>query len=117
MKRLQKRRERPVASEEGLTPRRRFFKRIKASKKRFTPINAPHNTSEYLIENNSSPFFDDDNSEYECLQSSKILLADSEELFDDDSIFQRKLSATSTLADSYGSDSLTNEKSSIFTIK
>ena len=60
MKRIIKARERPTMPKKGLTTKRRFFKRIKQSKKNYYQINAPHNTSEYLIENNSSPFYEDD---------------------------------------------------------
>ena len=78
-------------------------------------MKAPHNTSEYLIENNSSPFYEDENAD--LIPSSLIILEDSEELFDDDSILQRKISSTSTLGESIGIDSHLAKKTSIFTLK
>ena len=49
MKRIIKVRERPAMPKKGLNTKRRFFKRIKKSKKKYTQIDAPHNTSQYLI--------------------------------------------------------------------
>ena len=114
MKRILKRKERPASQKIGLTQKRRYFKRIKNSKKRNNQINAPHNTSQYLIENNSSPFYEDENAD--LIPSSLIILEDSEELFDDDSILQRKISSTSTLGESIGIDSHLAKQTSIFTL-
>ena len=38
----------------------RILKKIKASNKNYMEIVTPHNTSQYLIENNSTPFYEDD---------------------------------------------------------
>ena len=116
MKRMLQRKERPAMYKTGLTQKRRFFKRIKKNtKKRFNQINSPHNTSEYLIENNSSPFYEDENVDF--MPSSLIILDDFEELFDEDSLLQRKISSTSTLGQSIGIDSHLGKQTSIFTLK
>ena len=117
MKRMLKSRERPTMPKKGLTQRRRLFKRIKNSpQKRYYPINAPHNTSDYLIENNSSPFYEDDD-DINFIPSSLIILEDSEELFDDEPIFERKISSASTHAESIGIDSHIGKQTSIFSLK
>ena len=116
MKRMLQRKERPAMHKTGLTQKRRYSKRInKYFKKRYKQISAPHNISEYLIENNSSPFYEDENAD--LIPSSLIILEDSEELFDDDSILQRKISSTSTLGESIGIDSHLAKQTSIFTLK
>ena len=116
MKRMLKSRRRPSTQKNGLTPKRRWFKRIKnCSKKRFYPINAPHNTSDYLIKNNSSPFYEDD--DIEIIPSSLIILEDSEELFDEDSNYQRKISSAFTQGETIGIDSHIGKQTSIFSLK
>ena len=117
MKRMLKRKERPASHKNGLTQKRRFFKRIKNSKKRNNQINAPHNTSQFLIENNSSPFYEDEDTDIDFIPSSLIILDDSEELLDEDSIYQRKSSSTSTLGESFGIDSHRAKQTSIFSLK
>ena len=112
-----KRKERPASHKNGLTQKRRFFKRIKNSKKRNNQINAPHNTSQFLIENNSSPFYEDEDTDIDFIPSSLIILDDSEELLDEDSIYQRKSSSTSTLGESFGIDSHRAKQTSIFSLK
>ena len=99
----------------GLTQKRRLFKGIKSyAKKRYNQIKAPHNTSEYLIENNSSPFYEDENVDF--MPSSLIFLDDSEELFDEDSILQRKISSSSTLGESIVIDTHFAKQTSIFSL-
>ena len=116
MKKLLQRKERPAMNKTGLAKKRRYFKRIKKySKKRYKKISSPHNTSEYLIENNSSPFYEDEDVDF--MPSSLIILDDSEELFDDDSLLQRKISSASTLGESIGIDSHLGKQTSIFTLK
>ena len=118
MKRILKRRERPASHKIGLTKKRRYFKRIKNSKKRNNQINAPHNTSQYLIENNSSPFYEDEeDTDIDFIPSSFIILEDSEELFDEDSLYQKKISSSSTLGESFGIDSHIGKQTSIFPLK
>ena len=117
MKRMLKRKERPASHKNGLTQKRRFFKRIKNTKKRNNQINAPHNTSQFLIENNSSPFYEDEDTEIDFIPSSLIILDDSEELFDEDSNYQSKISSSSTLGESFGIDSHIAKQTSIFSLK
>ena len=116
MKRMLQRKERPAMHKTGLAQKRRYLKRIKKYfKKRYKQISAPHNTSEYLMENNSSPFYEDEDAD--LIPTSLIILEDSEELFDDDSILQRKISSISTLGESIGIDSHLAKQTSIFTLK
>ena len=116
MKRILKGRRRSATQKNVLTPKRRLFKRIKkCAKKISNPINAPHNTSDYLIKNNSSPFYEDDN--IEIIPSSLIILENSEELFDEDSIYQRQNSSASTHGESIGIDSHIGKQTSIFSFK
>ena len=117
MKRILKRRERPAAGKNGLTQKRRYFRRIKNVKEKFIQITTPHNTSQYLIENNSSPFYEDDDTDADFIPSSIIILEDSEELLDDDSNYQRKTSSASTLGESIGMDLHIGKQTSIFSLK
>ena len=118
MKSMIKRKKWPAMHKKGLTQKRRFFKSIKYyTKKRYNQMKAPHNTSEYLIENNSSPFYEDEDTDIDFIPSSLIILDDSEELLDEDSIYQRKSSSTSTLGESFGIDSHRAKQTSIFSLK
>ena len=114
MKRMLKRKERPASHKNGLTQKRRFFKRIKNSKKRNNQINAPHNTSQFLIENNSSPFYEDEDTDTDFIPNSLIILDDSEEIFNE---IQRKTSSESTIGESFGIDSHRAKQTSIFSLK
>ena len=118
MKRILKRRERPASHKIGLTKKRRYFKKIKNSKKRNNQIESPHNTSQYLIENNSSPFYEDEeDTDIDFIPSSLIKLEHSEELFDEDSLYQRKISSASTLGESFGIDLHMGKQTSIFSLE
>ena len=117
MKRIIKSKERPTASKKGLTQKRRFFKTVKRTKKKFMQTKTPHNTSQYLIENNSSPFYENDDIDADFIPSSLIILEDSEELFDEDSIYQKRVSSDSTHGESIGLDSHIDKKASIFSLK
>ena len=118
MKRMLKRKERPASHKIGLTQKRRFFKRIKNAKEKNNQINSPHNTSQFLIENNSSPFYEDEDTDIDFIPNSFIILDDSEEIFDDeDSIYQKKISSASTRGESFGIDSHIAKQSSIFSLK
>ena len=117
MKMIIERRERPATAEKkGLTHKKRFFKRIKNFKK-INNFRAPHNTSQYLIENNSSPFYEDEDNNIDFIPSSLITLEDTEELFDEDSDYQRKFSLASTLGESFGIDSYKGKQISIFSLQ
>ena len=54
------RRKKPSIQKKGHIQKIRIFKRIKTHKKNLMEIVTPHNTSQYLIENNSTPFYADD---------------------------------------------------------
>ena len=57
MKRMLNRKKRPSNRKKGLNKVKRIFKTIK--KKRIE-IESPYNSSQFLIENGSSPFYDED---------------------------------------------------------
>ena len=57
MKRMFNRKKRPSNRKKGLNKVKRIFKTIK--KKRIE-IESPYNSSQFLIENGSSPFYDED---------------------------------------------------------
>ena len=117
MKRIIKVRERPTMLKKGLNRKRRFFKRIRKSPKNYNQINAPHNTSQYLIENNSSPFYEDDEDSNVCvIPSSQIILDDTEDLFNDYSFYYRKITSTSTQGESFSKDSHIDKQTSIFSL-
>ena len=119
MKRIIRLKERPAVPKKGLTQKRRFLKRIKKQKKKYSQIDAPHNTSQYLMENNSSPFYEDDEDlNVDIIPSSLIIIDDSEDFMDDDSIYPKRLSSTSTQGESVNVDSLiANKQTSIFSLK
>ena len=96
MKRIIKRKGRPTEDKIDFIPKRRCFRRIKNSHKKHNPINAPHNTSQFLIENNSSPFYEDNDIKMDLIPSSLIILDDSEQSLDDNLIYQSKNSSTTT---------------------
>ena len=114
MKRIIKVRKRPAMLKKGLNRKRRFFKRIRKSQKNYNQINAPHNTSQYLIENNSSPFYEDDEDSNICvIPSSQIILDDTEDLFNDYMFDYRKMTSTSTQGESFSKDSHIDKQTSI----
>ena len=116
MKRMLKYRRRPEIPKNGFAPKKRWFIRIKnCSKKRYNQINSPHNTSDYLTKNNSSPFYEDD--DIIIIPNSLIILEDSEELFDEDSNYQRKISSAFTQGETIGIDSHIGKQTSIFSLK
>ena len=57
MKRTFNRKKRPSIRKKGLNKIKRIFKTIK---KRRIEFKTPYNSSNFLIENNSSPFYDED---------------------------------------------------------
>ena len=99
MKRIIKVRGRPAIPKKGLIPKRRFLKGIKKAKRDYAQINAPHNTSEYLMRNNSSPFYedeDDDDMSLCCFPNSLKIRDDSEDILNDDTLSMKKLASIST---------------------
>ena len=89
------RKRRPSTQKKGLKSNRRYLRTIKNQKKDYTPPSAPYNTSQYLIENNSSPFFDqsDDDIDADFVPSSLILIKESENLIDDTALDLKKISS------------------------
>ena len=116
MKKIIKRKKRPSAEKNGLTLKRRLlFKRIKNCKSN-KHNNAPHNTSQYLIENNSSPFYEDE--EDTDIEFMPIISEDYEELFEEDySNYKSKISQGSTHGESFGIDSHKGKQKYIFSIQ
>ena len=103
MKRMLNRKRRPSTQKKGLKSNRRYLRTIKNQKKDYTPPSAPYNTSQYLIENNSSPFFDesDDDIDADFVPSSLILIKESENLIDDTPLDLKKISSFSTQGESF----------------
>ena len=103
MKRMLNRKRRPSTQKKGLKSNRRYLRTIKNQKKDYTPPSAPYNTSQYLIENNSSPFFDesDDDIDADFVPSSLILIKESENLIDDTALDLKKISSFSTQGESF----------------
>ena len=118
MKKIQKGKERPALQKFGLAQKRRFFKAKKNARKKWKSINAPHNTSQFIIENNSTPFYEnEDEISSDFIPSSLISLDDFEEIFDEDSKYQRKISSLSTQEENTGINSHITKHTPIFTLK
>ena len=63
-------------------------------------MESPRNTSQYLIENNSSPFFDEDD-DFDYVPNTLILMKQTEDVQEDNSLDVRKISSLSTQPDSF----------------
>ena len=103
MKRMLNQKRRSSTQKKGLKPHRRYFKTIQKQKKYFIPANAPYNSSHYLIENNSSPFYDesDDDIDANFVPNSLILIKETENLIDESSLDLKKISSFSTQGESF----------------
>lgn len=105
MKRMLNQKRRPSTPKKGLKPRRRYFKTIQSKKKKksYIPANAPYNSNEYLIENNSSPFFDENDEDIDpnFVPSSLYLIKETENLIDESALDFKKISSYSTQVDSF----------------
>ena len=106
MKRMLNRKKRPTVPRKGLNPRKRFFKTIKSYKKPIIQIESPRNTSQYLIENNSTPFFDENEDEEDCdfTPNPLLLLKEAEDMQEENSLTFRKISSLSTQPESFPMD-------------
>ncbi len=106
MKRMLNRKKRPTAQRKGLNPRKRFFRTIKSCKKSIIQIESPRNTSQYLIENNSTPFFDENEDEDDCdfTPNPLPLLKEAEDMQEENSLTFRKISSLSTQPESFPLD-------------
>ena len=74
----------------------KYRNNAKKIRKRILVPKTPHNTSQYLIENNSSPFYEDND---EFFQFSSIIFGPSE--ISDDLYSQNKISTFSTQEQSF----------------
>ena len=118
MKRMLNRKKRPSVSRKGLNPRKIFFRTIKRRKKSTIQIESPRNTSQYLIENNSTPFFDENEDEDDCdfTPNPLLLLKEAENTQDENSLTFKKISSLSTQPESFPLDeqNISFEKSYLF---
>ena len=107
MKRISQHKKRPSVSKKGLKPRRRYFKTIKSLKKSKIGIDSPYNSNQYLIENSSSPFLDENDDDFDTgfVPSALILVKDPDDLIDEDSLSLKKISFCSTRGESLNIDS------------
>ena len=96
---------RPSVSKKGLKPHRRHFKTIKSLKKSKIGIDSPYNSNQYLIENSSSPFLDENDDDFDTgfVPSASILVKDPDDLID--SVSLKKISFCSTRSESLNIDS------------
>ena len=95
MKRMLNIKRRLSSKKKSLKPNRRIFKRIQNKQKKYQIIDSPYNSSQFLIENNSSPFEDDDSED--SYEPKPIILANEFLLCDDEySKDFRKMSSFST---------------------
>ena len=70
-------------------------------------MESPHNTTQFLIENNSTPFFnedDDDDFEPKFIPNPLTLLKVSEDSLEENSLFLKKITSLSTQAESFPLD-------------
>ena len=63
-------------------------------------MESPRNTSQYLIENNSTPFFDEDD-DFDYVPNPLILMKQTEDVQEDNLLGVRKISSLSTQPDSF----------------
>ena len=95
MKRILNAKTRQTVKKKSLTHRRRFFKTIKNTKRPYIPIDSPYNSNEYLIQNDSSPFEDDEDFE-DCFDPSPLNLGKEISICDETALEVRKFSSFST---------------------
>ena len=103
MKRTHAKRKRPSHSKKGLKIRRRIFRTIKPQKKFDFRMESPYNSSQFLIKNSSSPFFENEDDDIDaCYVSNPFFtMKETEELFDEDSMNLMKFPSSSTRGESF----------------
>ena len=103
MKRMLNQKKRPSVQKKGLKSHRRFFRTIRTSQKKTLRIESPHNTSQFLIENNSTPFFveNEEEDEIDCYPNPVLLLKEADNMQEEISLNLRKISSYSTQPDSF----------------
>ena len=100
MKRMLYRKKRPSVPRKSLNSHKRYFRTIKSFKKTIIQMESPRNTSQYLIENNSTPFFDEDD-DFDYVPNPLILMKQTEDVQEDNLLGVRKISSLSTQPDSF----------------
>ena len=106
MKRMHAQRKRPSHSKKGLKIRRRIFRTIKSQKKIDFRMESPYNSSQYLIENSSSPFFENEEDDVDLGYAPNpfLTMKETEELFDEDSMNLMKFPSTTTAGESFSAE-------------
>ena len=97
MKRMLHPKKRPSTQKRGLNPLRRIFKSIKR-KRNFIQIESPHNTSQFLIENGSTPFYEeeDDDMDIDFSPNSLMFFKNIENPIDENTLNLRNITSSST---------------------
>ena len=103
MKRMKMNKKRLAHKKKSPNLRKRFFRTIKSCKKWVDPLKSPKNTTQFLIENNSTPFFDEDEEDFELayIPNPVLLFKGTENSQDEDSLNIKKMSSLSTRAESF----------------
>ena len=117
MKRMLNQKRRPPSQKKGLKSHRRFFRTIRNSQKKTLRIESPYNTTQFLIENNSTPFFidNDEDNEIDYIPNPLLLLKETEATQEENSLNLRKISSYSTQPDSFPlEDQIRFEQSYLF---
>ena len=97
MKRMLHPKKRPSTQKRGLNPLRKIFKTIKR-KRTFIQIESPHNTSQFLIENGSTPFYEeeDDDIDISFTPNSLMFFKNIDNSIDGNNLNLRYLTSSST---------------------
>ena len=103
MKRMLNRKKRPSVARKGLNPRKRFFRTIKSCKKSIIQIESPYNTTQFLIENNSTPFFNEneEDDDFDYVPNPLHMIKECEDIQEENSMNIRKISSLSTQPESF----------------
>ena len=103
MKRMLNRKKRPSVARKGLNPRKRFFRTIKSCKRSIIQIESPRNTSQFLIENNSTPFFNEneEDDDFDYVPNPLHMIKECEDIQEENSMDIRKISSLSTQPESF----------------
>ena len=117
MKRMLNQKRRPPSQKKGLKSHRRFFRTIRNTQKKTLRIESPYNTTQFLIENNSTPFFidNDEDNEIDYIPNPLLLLKETEAMQEENLLNLRKISSYSTQPDSFPlEDQIPFEQSYLF---
>ena len=99
-------RKRPSHPKKGLKKPKRYFRTIKSQKKFDFRIKSPYNSSHFLIENSSSPFFEDEEDDIgvNYVLNPLFTIKETEELFEEDSMNLMKYPSSSTRGESFSAE-------------